>query len=410
MNIRHMSMFEVCEPFPDDPIIGLIKAYAEDTNAHKIDLGAGVYQNESGQTPVLDTVKLAEKLVDETERTKSYLGLAGNEQFCDRISSLLLGADHSALRSKRVATIQSVGGSGGLRVAAQCISELNPSACIWVGEPTWANHQPLLSGAKCRLRPYTYYDFDNHCIAFERMLTDLAEASHGDFVLLHGCCHNPTGADLSKNQWQALVKVLDSRGLIPLVDVAYQGFGTGLDDDAYGLRLCADQLAEVFFVGSCAKNFGLYRERVGSVSVVAKGRRDAEVAASYLKRASRTLYSMPPNHGAAIVGEILSESTSRQRWENELAGMRERINQVRRELASKLSQRTNSNRFNFIATDRGMFSLLGISTQQVRRLRSEYSIYLVNSSRVNIAGIRSTNIDYLVDSITTIILPGCSKS
>lgn len=396
-------MFEICQPFPDDPILGLVSAYAEDTNAHKIDLGAGVYQNESGQTPLLESVKLAEKLVADTERTKSYLGLAGNEGFCDHISSLLLGADHSALRSKRVATIQSVGGSGGLRVAAQCISEVTPSACIWVGQPTWPNHQPLLGGAKCRLRPYTYYDFDNHCIAFERMLTDLAEANRGDLVLLHGCCHNPTGADLSKAQWQELVKALDSRGLIPLIDVAYQGFSADLDDDAYGLRLCADQLLEVFVVGSCSKNFGLYRERVGSVSVVANGRRDAEVALSHLKRASRTLYSMPPNHGAAIVDEILSEPASRQHWENELAGMRERINQLRRELASELRQRTNSDRFDFIAADRGMFSLLGISKEQVRRLKSEYHIYVVNSGRVNIAGIRSANIDYLVDSIATII-------
>ena len=396
-------MFETLKPPPPDAILGIMTLFRADSHPGKIDLSVGVYQDEQGRTPVLASVKRAEQAILAAQESKTYVSIAGNAAFNKGIEEVLYGKDHPALKAGRVATVQTPGGSGGLSVAGHLIARAKPNARVYVSEPTWPNHQPLLKVAGLNLDTYPYYDYAKHLVYFEPMIAKLDKASAGDLVLIHGCCHNPCGADLSKEQWQELTKLCERRGLVPFIYLAYQGLAEGLDEDAYGVRLMAERLPEVVVVSSSSKNLGLYRERVGAASVVSASAEAAKVTGANAANVARGLYSMPPDHGAAIVGHIFGNPDLRALWVKELAEMRSRINGLRTLLVAKLAERNTPMDFSFIERERGMFSFLGITKEQVIRLRDEFHVYMVESSRVNVAGINHGNVDRVADSIAAVL-------
>ncbi|MDJ0653388.1 MAG: amino acid aminotransferase [Xanthomonadales bacterium] len=397
-------MFDNLKSLPDDPILGLMALYRQDPSEQKVDLGAGVYQDENGTTPILACVKEAERRIYQEQTTKTYEGMAGNLRFNDAMEKLVFGEDHPALKDGRVGTVQTVGGSGGLRIMARTLGRAtNDAGTIWYGQPTWPNHQPLLSDAGLALKPHDFYDLAGHRIDFDAMLASLEQVPGGDLVLLHGCCHNPTGADFTHEQWDALVEVFERRGLVPFIDMAYLGFAKGIEHDAYGARLCAERLPEVALVMSCSKNFGLYRDRVGTATIVAANADQARASASHLANVTRQTYSMPAAHGGAIVDQILNDPELTQGWMTELAEMRDRINGLRRSLTEALKARTGNDRFDFVADQTGMFSMLGLDKAQIDRLREEFHIYIVGSSRINVAGVNESTMDYLADSIAEVL-------
>ena len=396
-------MFESLKPVAMDPILGLMAAYRADTRTNKIDLGIGVYMNDRGHTPVMTSVKEAETQLMQLETTKSYQGIAGDPDYNQRIIELLFGADHSILNSGRIKSIQAPGGSGALRVGAEVIQRARPEAKLWVGVPTWPNHIPLLGGAGFEIEEYPYYNRDNHQIETEAMMKTLRQVPAGDMVLLHGCCHNPTGADLTHEQWDMIADLALERGFIPFIDTAYQGLGDGLDEDAYGLRMMAERLPELVVASSCSKNFGLYRERTGSITFIAGSAEQADIVASQAMSVARQIYSMPPAHGALLVSLILGDQQLRTNWEAELTEVRERIQSMRTLLADNIQNNAAGKDFSHIKQQRGMFSFLGLNTAQLDQLREEYGVYIVSSSRVNLAGINSSNIDYLSSSIMSVL-------
>lgn len=396
-------MFENLPLLPADPILGLMDAFRNDSNPNKIDLGVGVYKTEQGDTPVLESVKQAERDILASEQTKLYIGPAGAPAFGVAIQNLLLGENHPALADNRVSILQTPGGSGALRVAAELAKKANPNTTIWVSDPTWGNHIPLLRDTDLQIKTYPYYDVASHGVNFDAMLETLTQAKAGDLVLLHGCCHNPSGADLSQQQWQAVTQLASEKGFTPFIDIAYQGFGTGIDEDAYGVRLMAEQLPELLIASSCSKNFGIYRERVGSVIVIAKNAEQARVNSSQLARIVRGIYSMPPSHGAAVVTHILGNDALHHYWLGELKAMRERIFILRGQLLEQLTSKGVSSDFSFITQQSGMFSFLDISPAQVQRLREEFSIYMTGDSRINVAGINNNNINYLSRAIVNVL-------
>ncbi len=396
-------MFETLEELPQDAILGIMTLFREDQDPGKIDLSVGVYQDEDGNTPILDSVRRAEQQIIASQNTKSYVAIAGNAGFNAQMETLMFGADHPALRDGRVSTVQSPGGSGGLCVAAHLFLRAKPGARVWISDPSWPNHSPLLKLAGLTLEQYPYYDREKHRIDFDAMLATFEKLDSGEIVLLHGCCHNPSGADLSRDQWDALAELFERRGLIPFIDFAYLGLGDGIDEDAYGVRLMAERLPEVVVVSSCSKNFGLYRERVGSVSIVSTGKTAAKIALSNASNVARGIYSMPPDHGAAIVAEILSNEKLRTLWHGEVGAMRNRLNLLRQLLVDKLAERHQERDFSFIARERGMFSFLGISREQIVRLREEFHVYMVESSRINIAGVNQSNADTIADAIVAVL-------
>jgi len=396
-------MFQSIERRPPDPILGLSAAYKSDTNPKKVDLGVGIYKDEQGNCPVMSAVKKAEKKLWETEDSKSYIAQAGPELYIKHTAELILGKGHKALTEKRVATVLAPGGSGSLRVAAEFVNRNFPDTRIFVSDPTWNNHIPLLGSAGLKLELYPYYDYGTHTIKFEQMMATLKGAGKGDLVLLHGCCHNPCGADLTREMWQAVAEAAQKQGFTPFIDLAYQGLGDGLDADAYGLRLMAEKLPEVIVASSASKNFGLYRERTGAVLVVTETAASTEAANSQILVTAREMYSVPPAHGAALVAMILDDAALRTEWDAELTEMRDRINGLRAQLVAKLKARGVNRDFSFIQNEKGMFSFLGLSPEQVKRLVGEFSIYLVGSSRINVAGINNRNIDYLVDCIAAVL-------
>jgi aspartate aminotransferase len=396
-------VFETLKPLPPDAILGIMTLFRADPHPGKIDLSVGVYQDEQGHTPVLASVKRAEKAIIEKQDSKTYVSIAGNAAFNRGVEEILYGKDHPALTAGRVATVQTPGGSGGLSVAGHLVGRARPGARVYVSDPTWPNHQPLLKGAGLVLETYPYYDHAKHRVDFESMIKRLDKASAGELVLLHGCCHNPCGADLSKDQWRAVAELCERRALVPLIDIAYQGLAEGLDEDAFGVRLMAERLPEVVVVTSCSKNLGLYRERVGAASVVSASAEAAKLAAANLANVARGIYSMPPDHGAAIVGHIFGNAELRAQWTQELAQMRARLNGLRQLLVEKLAARKTPMDFSFIAEERGMFSFLGITKEQVIRLREEFHVYMVDSSRINVAGINHGNVDRVADSIAAVL-------
>ena len=397
-------MFNVLEALPPDPILGLSAGFKKDTRAAKIDLGVGVYKTEAGQTPVMAAIKAAEQKLYEEEDSKSYIAQVGVEAYNDGMIKLILGAGHNAVRDGRVRSVLTPGGTGALRIGAEAIKRMNPNATVWVGDPTWANHFPVIQGAGVRTETYPYYDKASRTIRIAEMLETLEKKTAvGDAVLLHGCCHNPCGADLTLDHWRQIADLVVRKGLLPFVDLAYQGFGTGLDEDAAGIRLLADSVPEVLVASSCSKNFGLYRERTGSITAIAQSADKAAAAESHFANIARAIYSMPPAHGGFLAGMVLQDDKLRAHWLEELTGMRNRMNSLRALFVGKMAEKAPGQDFSFIQQQFGMFSFLGIDGAQIARLRDEFAIYIVGSSRINVAGISEGNIEYLTDSLATVL-------
>lgn len=396
-------MFDQLSSLPPDPILGLMAAYRVDSNPHKIDLGVGVYKDETGTTPVMKSVKAAESRLLATQDSKSYVGPVGLDAFNDAVAELVFGKELTRQLGARRVTFQTPGGCGGLRLAAEFIQRIRPGSRILLSDPTWANHVPLLGDAGLKIETYPYYDRSSHHIRFDEMMAVLTSAGPDDLVLLHGCCHNPCGADLTPEQWRAVAALAEKNGFIPFIDLAYHGLGDGLDEDAYGLRLLAETVPEMIVVNSCSKNFGLYRERTGGLSIITASEQSSRAAASQIAAIARGMYSMPPDHGASVVAEILQDPVLKQQWYGELSEVRQRINALRTQLASALQARQVAEDFSFIEREKGMFSFLGLSVAQVQTLVTDYSVYLVDSSRINVAGINNSNIDYLADAIANVV-------
>jgi len=396
-------MFASLKAQPTDPILGLLAKYREDTNPKKIDLGVGVYKNEAGETTVLNCVKKAEQHRTDTETSKVYIGPTGSPLFNDEMAKLIFGQDHKVLNQSRARTVSTPGGTGALRVAAEFIKSCKAGATIWVSNPTWANHTGLFQAAGLIVKTYPYYDYENKSLDFDGMLAALKQVSSDDAVLLHACCHNPSGMDLNQEQWQQVAEVAKSVGFMPVLDMAYQGFGQGLDEDAYGLRLMAETVDEMVVCSSCSKNFGLYRERIGACTIIGTTSLQADIAYSVVLSVVRVMYSMPPAHGAALVETILSSDELRDEWYRELTEMRNRINDNRHIIVDKLIENGVTRDFSFINRQAGMFSFLGITPEQVQQLQDEFSIYMVGSSRMSIAGISNSNVDYLAQSIAKVL-------
>ncbi|MFT4930041.1 MAG: aspartate aminotransferase [Phenylobacterium sp.] len=395
-------MFSSLDAVPTDPILGLMAAYNNDPNPKKIDLGVGVYKDEAGNTPVLMCVKKAEQFRLANEQSKSYMGMAGDAAYNDKIRSLLFG-EHDVLAQGRVRTTQAPGGTGSLRVAAEFVKRCNPDVTIWVSAPTWANHLSIFAAAHTAVKEYAYYDYESRGLQFDNMMADLANAKEGDVVLLHACCHNPSGMDLNVEQWHQVADLCKDKKLTPMIDIAYQGFGTGLDEDAAGLRIMADKVPELVVCSSCSKNFGLYRERIGAVSVMGINSAAADIANSVVQSVARGNYSMPPAHGAAIVNTILGSDELRTMWEGELAEMRGRINEFRKLMVESLAAAGVEQDFSFIERQHGMFSFFGLPKDKIEQLKTEYSIYMVGSSRMNVAGLSKSNIDYFSQSVASVL-------
>ena len=396
-------MLENITAAPADPILGLNEKFLSDPRSDKINLGVGVYKDENGNTPVLHSVKKAEKRLLDSENSKTYLGIPGSADYALAVQQLLFGEDSPIVTEGRAQTAQTPGGTGGLRVAAELISRQIGATRVWVSDPTWANHMGIFQAAGLEISRYGYYDADAHDIDFEAMLGDLDKAAAGDVVLFHGCCHNPTGIDPDREQWARLAELCASRKLLPLFDFAYQGFARGLDEDAEGLRLFAEQCSEILVASSFSKNFGIYGERTGAFTLVAGSAAVAATVFSQVKSIIRVIYSNPPKHGAALVAMILSDPELRAEWEGELAAMRDRIKQMRSLLVSTLRQKGVAQDFSFIERQNGMFSFSGLSKEQVLKMREESGVYAVDSGRFNVAAMTTGNMNPLCDAIAAVV-------
>lgn len=392
-------MLETLSAVPPDPILGVSAAFQKDDSPLKIDLGVGVYKDEAGKTPIPRAVKRAEQELLAAQTTKSYLSPVGHPGFNTQVAELTLGSDLAGRRGE-LALAQAPGGSGALRLGASLLQLARPGSTVHVSDPTWANHIPLLGGAGLKLATYPYYSAARNALDFEGMMQSLESLPAGEVVLLHACCHNPTGQDLDPSQWAAVAEVLARRRLIPFLDMAYHGLGEDLDRDAASVRLIAKAVPELLIAVSCSKNFGIYRERTGLLAVVCHGSAQAGIVTGHLGRAARTLWSMPPDLGAAIVDRVLSQTELRQDWMTELTHMAQRINGLRTLLADKLSAATDTD-FGWIKQQRGMFSRLPLSPEQVAKVRDQHHIYMTPDARINVAGVSPSTIDYLATSLAT---------
>ena len=394
-------MFESITQAPPDAILGLTEAFAADPNPEKINLAVGVYKDASGQTPVLRCVKAAERKLIDSEKTKTYLGIEGLADYRAAVKTMLFG---DSVETSHVAVVQTPGGTGGVRVAADFVASQFPHATVWVSNPTWENHVNIFAAAGLPTNPYRYLDASRTGLDFNAMIEDLrTKASPGDVVLLHACCHNPTGVDPTAEQWTAIASVMAEKRLLPLIDFAYQGFGKGLEEDAVGLRTVLKSCPELLVASSFSKNFGLYSERVGAAALVATSAPSATAALSQLKRVVRSNYSNPPRHGAAVVATVLGDKELTQMWHDELAEMRDRISQMRRALVAALRDGGAKRDFSFLLDQSGMFSYTGLTPMQVDRLRSERSLYIVGSGRINVAGITPTNLPALAEAMLSVL-------
>lgn len=394
-------MFESITTSQSDTLLALMGAYRADARAQKMDVGVGVYRDKDGATPVMSAVKTAEARVLASQDSKAYLGLVGNAEFNAAMVKLVLGDDGGAARND-VRAVQTPGGCGALRSLLDLVALARPKARVWLSDPTWMNHPVLVAASHLTARTYPYFDLATQKIRFDDMMASLATAGPDDVVLLHGCCHNPSGADLSDAQWTALSNLARERGFLPMIDLAYQGLGRGLDTDAFGVRCMAAQLPELLVAVSCSKNFGLYRDRVGCAMVLSKDAGNLATAFDRLLSAIRGNYSMPPDHGAAVVACILADPALRQAWEDELQTMRERLQGLRQALVKRLRVRTGGDGYDFIAEQHGMFSLLNLTPDQVKRLRDTYAVYMPNDSRTNIAGLRTDQVDAFVEAFLAV--------
>tara|TARA_B100000959_G_scaffold14945_2_gene14641 strand:- start:7963 stop:9147 length:1185 start_codon:yes stop_codon:yes gene_type:complete len=393
-------MFEKLSLAPPDSILKLIAEYKKDDRADKIDLGVGVFRDSSGQTPIMSVIKEAEAYLIKNQKSKAYIGLAGDENFNNGIQELMLG--DSALPDERLFTIQTAGGSNSLRMATELIKVSSRDVTIWVSEPTWNNHVPILNSAEVKSKQYPYYNNISNQFSFEGMMECLGSIPSGDVILLHACCHNPTGMDPTLDQWKEIIGVIAKRNLIPFIDCAYQGLANGLEEDAIAIRLMAESVDELIISSSCSKNFGLYRDRVGALTVLSNDAKSTINTRSNALRIARTMCSMPPDHGAAAVSYILSDEGLSEKWTIELGAVRHRLKDMRVQLHNALAERTNSADFSHIVKANGMFSYLGVSSDQVRILKERYGIYMESSGRINVAGITETNVSYLADSVVAV--------
>ena len=397
------SLLARVEMAPRDPILGITEAFNLDKNPNKVNLGVGVYYDDTGKVPLLECVRRAEALMMEKAAPRAYLPIDGLPAYDKAVRALLFGADSAVIRDERAVTVQALGGTGGLKLGADFLKRISPNAQVWISEPSWENHRALFEGAGFAVNVYAYYDPATHGLNFEGMLGALSAVPAGDVVVLHACCHNPTGVDLAPEQWTRVIEVVVSRGLIPFLDIAYQGFGDGIDADGTVVRRFAEAGGPLFVSSSFSKSFSLYGERVGALSVVASDQAEAARVLSQLKRVVRTNYSNPPTHGGQIVAIVLGTPEPRALWERELAGMRDRIRDMRRAFVEKLKQKAPRADFSFVMHQRGMFSYSGLSKEAVARLRDEFSIYAVDTGRICVAALNSRNIDYVTDAIARII-------
>ncbi|CAI1582304.1 amino acid aminotransferase [Serratia marcescens] len=396
-------MFEKITAAPADPILGLTDIFRADARPNKINLGIGVYKDETGKTPVLTSVKKAEQYLLENETTKNYLGIEGIPAFASCTQELLFGKESPIVADRRARTAQTPGGTGGLRVAADFIANQTSAKRIWISNPSWPNHKNVFSAVGLEVLEYAYYDAANHALDFDGLLSSLKQAQAGDVVLFHGCCHNPTGIDPTPEQWAQLAELSVANGWLPLFDFAYQGFANGLEEDAQGLRIFAAKHKELIVASSYSKNFGLYNERVGACTIVAADAETADRAFSQVKAAIRANYSNPPSHGAAVVATILGNDALRAMWEQELTGMRQRIHRMRQLFVNTLQEKGAQQDFSFIIQQNGMFSFSGLTKEQVLRLREEFGVYAVNSGRVNVAGMTPDNMAPLCEAIVAVL-------
>jgi aspartate aminotransferase len=396
-------MLDRLKAVPPDPILGVIAAHAADSNPRKIDLGIGVYRDAHGATPILRCVLEAERILDSTQTSKSYLGPRGVPGFNSAMQELIFGSAGAVREHNRVRTVQTPGGTGALRVGADLIKAASPDAQVWASDPTWANHNAIFSASGLTLNNYPYFDRQNSALRYDDMMSALGERGPGDVVLFHACCHNPSGVSPEPSQWEVIADLAAERGFLPMVDLAYQGFERGVEEDTLAVRLFAEKCPELIVASSCSKNFAVYRERVGAISVVCADDHKTADIETVIHSLTRKNYSMPPAHGTGIVDIILHSAELRALWLDEVTAMRERINGLRQELSQRIAAAGIERDFSFLQRQSGMFSFLGLSVEQVRRLRDEYSIYTVDSARVNIASFNDSNIDYFIESLKAVL-------
>ena len=394
-------MLENLQATPGDSLIALMGAYRADPRQEKIDVGVGVYRDEEGRTPVMRAVKEAEQFLFKSQETKAYVGLAGDLRFNAAIIEMVLGA-HAAMLGERVRAVQTTGGCGALRALLDLVALARPDATVWVSDPTWLNHMPLVKAARLKLSTYPYYDNVNGKVRFDEMSACLGQLGPSDVVLLHGACHNPTGADLTDEQWDSIAELAEKRGFLPFVDLAYLGLGRGLEDDAYGVRRIAERVPAMLVAVSCSKNFGLYRERTGCAMLLHRQARTVQLAFDNLLVVLRGNYSMPPDHGAAAVIGVLSDAVLRKSWEEELGAMRTRIGELREAVSAQFRAKLGNGKFDHVAGQYGMFSLLGLSAGQGKILRERHAIYMPDDSRANVAGLQQRQIARFVEAVVSV--------
>jgi len=397
------SLLNAIEMAPRDPILGITEAYNADKNPKKANLGVGVYYDDNGKLPLLECVRKAEAQMMEKLSPRGYLPIDGLVAYDKAVQDLVFGADSSVVKDKRAVTAQAIGGTGALKLGADFLKRFSPSSQVWISDPSWENHRALFESAGFVVNNYPYYDEATHGVNFAGMLDTLKSVPAGSIILLHACCHNPTGADLTDAQWKEIISVVTTRGLIPFLDMAYQGFGDGIESDGKVVRQFAEAGGPVFVSNSFSKSFSLYGERVGALSIVANNAEEAARVLSQLKRVIRTNYSNPPTHGGQVVATALASAELRALWEEELAGMRVRIREMRQALVEKLKAQAPNHNFDFVIKQRGMFSYSGLTKAQVDRLREEYSIYAVDTGRICVAALNSGNIDYVVGAIAKVL-------
>lgn len=404
MNQSNLApLFTAIEMAPRDPILGITEAYNADSNPNKVNLGVGVYYDDNGKVPLLECVRKAEAQLMEKASPRTYLPIDGLAAYDKAVQELVFGADSAVVQQKRAITVQALGGTGALKLGADFLKRFSPNSQVWISDPSWENHRALFESAGFTVNNYPYYDPATHGVNFAGMLNALKEMPAGAIVLLHACCHNPTGADLTDTQWTEVIQVVTQRGLVPFLDMAYQGFGEGIEADGKVVRLFTEAGGPLFVSNSFSKSFSLYGERVGALSIVAVSAEEAARVLSQLKRVVRTNYSNPPIHGGQVVATALATPELRQLWEEELGGMRVRIRQMRQTLVQKLKEKTPDYDFEFVMKQCGMFSYSGLSKAQVDRLREEFSIYAVDTGRICVAALNTRNIDAVVDAIAKVL-------
>lgn len=391
-------MFKQLTEAQPDPILSLSQMFRDDTRSEKMDLGIGVYRNSHGETPIMQAVFQAEQRLLETQKTKAYVGLAGDEVFNQAMMDLLI---KDTLAYGRAAAVQTPGASGALRMLADLMYLAQPDTTVWISNPSYVNHKPVMEAAGLKVKFYPYFDTATKQVNSEAMLAELAKAGPKDVVLLHGCCHNPTGADISFDDWKAITALANKNGFLPFVDIAYQGFGDGLEQDAAGLRHLADNVEEMIVATSCSKNFGLYRERTGAAIVISDSLKEAQKSKGRILQLARASYTMPPDHGAALVATVLNDASLTATWKSELTEMNQRLRRLRAGLTQAVRD-NGSDAFDFIEKHKGMFSVTGLSQEQIIQLRNEFGIYAVGDGRINIAGLQEQKLDYLAKALLSV--------